>query len=47
MSTTTYKLETESYVVSNQKIKIALGIDILPMSAEEGLQKTIKSFKKA
>lgn len=38
---------TESYVVSNQKIKTALGIDILPMSAEEGLQKTIKSFKKA
>ena len=38
---------TESYVVSNQKIKTALGINILPMSAEEGLQKTIKSFKKA
>lgn len=38
---------TESYVVSNQKIKTALGINILPMSAEEGLEKTIKSFKKA
>jgi len=38
---------TESYVVSNQKIKTALGINILPMSAEEGLKKTIKSFKKA
>ncbi|KUJ50605.1 NAD-dependent epimerase/dehydratase family protein [Chryseobacterium sp. JAH] len=36
---------TESYVVSNQKIKSALGIEKLPMSAEEGLIKTIKSFK--
>ncbi|MAP80973.1 MAG: nucleoside-diphosphate-sugar epimerase [Aequorivita sp.] len=36
---------TESYVVSNQKIKTALGIKKLPLTAEEGLQKTIKSFK--
>lgn len=36
---------TESYVVSNQKIKSALGIEKLPFSAEEGLIKTIKSFK--
>lgn len=36
---------TESYVVSNQKIKTALKIDKLPLSAEEGLAKTIKSFK--
>lgn len=36
---------TESYVVSNQKIKSALGIDKLPLTAEEGIQKTIKSFK--
>ena len=36
---------TESYVVSNQKIKSALGIQNLPLSAEEGLIKTIKSFK--
>ncbi|WBV61555.1 NAD-dependent epimerase/dehydratase family protein [Chryseobacterium camelliae] len=36
---------TESYVVSNQKIKSALGIERLPLSAEEGLIKTIKSFK--
>lgn len=35
---------TESYVVSNQKIKTALGIKILPLSAEEGLVKTIKYF---
>lgn len=37
---------TESYVVSNQKIKLALGIEKLPLTAEEGLLKTIKSFKK-
>ncbi|MDQ1161022.1 nucleoside-diphosphate-sugar epimerase [Chryseobacterium sp. SORGH_AS 447] len=37
---------TESYVVSNQKIKTALGIEKLPFSAEEGLIKTIKSFQK-
>lgn len=36
---------TESYVVSNQKIKKALGITNLPLTAEEGLIKTIKSFK--
>ena len=36
---------TESYVVSNKKIKTALGINKLPLSAEEGLIKTIQSFK--
>lgn len=36
---------TESYVVSNEKIKTALGINKLPLSAEEGLIKTIQSFK--
>lgn len=36
---------TESYVVSNQKIKTALKIDSLPVSAEEGMKKTIESFK--
>lgn len=35
---------TESYVVSNQKIKTALKIENLPLSAEEGLIKTIKSI---
>ena len=35
---------TESYVVSNQKIKTALNIDSLPISAEEGMKKTIESF---
>lgn len=36
---------TESYEVSNQKIKTALNIKQLPLSAEEGIIKTIKSFK--
>ena len=35
---------TESYVVSNKKVKQALGIEKLPLSAEEGLEKTILSF---
>jgi nucleoside-diphosphate-sugar epimerase len=35
---------TESYVVSNQKIKAALKKE-LPISAREGLKKTIESFK--
>src|SRR5690606_229191 len=35
---------TESYVVSNTKIKQALGIEKLPLTAKEGLKKTIKSF---
>ena len=37
---------TESYVVSNTKVKNALKISSLPISAEEGLKKTIKSFQK-
>lgn len=36
---------TESYQVSNQKIKKALKIDALPISAKDGLFSTIKSFK--
>ncbi|WP_295200750.1 NAD-dependent epimerase/dehydratase family protein [uncultured Chryseobacterium sp.] len=36
---------TSDLTVSNQKIKSALGIEKLPLSAEEGLIKTIKSFK--
>ncbi|MBP6754800.1 MAG: NAD-dependent epimerase/dehydratase family protein [Bacteroidia bacterium] len=35
---------TENFVVSNTKIKAALGIKKLPVSAKEGLTKTIKSF---
>lgn len=36
---------TESYVVSNHKLKIALGIKNLPVTAEEGMKKTFESFK--
>ncbi|ROI07151.1 NAD-dependent epimerase/dehydratase family protein [Kaistella haifensis] len=35
---------TENYIVSNLKIKTALNIDSLPLSAEEGMKKTIESF---
>ena len=37
---------TESYVVSNQKIKMALGIEKMPVRADEGLMNTFKSFKR-
>lgn len=40
------KKMTGNLMVSNQKIKSALGIEKLPLSAKEGLEKTIKSFKK-
>jgi len=36
---------TENYVVSNQKIKSALGIDKMPVSAKDGMQKTLDSFR--
>lgn len=36
---------TESYRVSNEKIKADLNISKLPISATEGLRKTIESFK--
>jgi len=39
------KKMTSDLVLSNQKIKAALGINKLPLTAEEGIQKTIKSFK--
>lgn len=37
---------TESYVVSNQKIKKAFGIEKMPVTAAEGFKKTFKSFQK-
>ena len=37
---------TENYVVSNAKIKAALGIDHMPIRAKDGLRETIRSFKK-
>ena len=36
---------TENYVVSNDKIKRALGIERMPLSAKEGMRKTLESFK--
>ena len=36
---------TENYVVSNQKIKKALGIARMPISAREGLIQTVQSFQ--
>ena len=36
---------TENYVVSNEKIKKALGMEKMPITAREGLVKTIKSFE--
>jgi len=37
---------TENYRVSNEKIKKAIGIEKLPNTTKEGLEKTIKSFIK-
>ena len=37
---------TENYMVSNNKIKLALGIEQLPVSAMESLRGTIESFKR-
>lgn len=37
---------TENYVVSNAKLKLELGIDKMPVSAEEGFRKTVESFSK-
>ena len=35
---------TENYVVSNEKLKAALGIEKMPVCAAEGIMKTIRSF---
>lgn len=35
---------TENYVVSNRKIKTILGIEKMPVNAEEGMRRTIRSF---
>jgi len=36
---------TENYVVSNEKIKRALEIDKMPITAREGLERTLRSFE--
>ena len=35
---------TESYVVSNSKLKQALGIEKMPVNAEKGMRRTLRSF---
>lgn len=37
---------TENYVASNAKIKKALGVEHMPITAREGLRRTIESFQK-
>lgn len=36
---------TENYVVSNQKLRDALGMDALPYTTEDELLLTLESFK--
>src|SRR5574344_1209362 len=45
LTTDRLKKLTENYVASNNKIKRALGLDHLPMTAKDGLTKTIRSFE--
>ena len=37
---------TESYIVSNQKLKKAFGIENMPITCQEGMKETIESFIK-
>jgi hypothetical protein len=37
---------TENYVVNNAKIKRALGVEHIPVTANEGLRRTVQSFLK-
>ncbi len=36
---------TENYVVSNRKLKTAMGIERMPVSAKEGMRETLRSFR--
>ena len=45
LNTERLKKLTESYVVSNEKIKKALGIKNMPVSARDGMMKTLESFR--
>ncbi|WP_300672952.1 NAD-dependent epimerase/dehydratase family protein [Soonwooa sp.] len=45
LNTKRLKKMTSNLLVSNKEIKSALGIEKLPLSSEEGLEITIKSFK--
>lgn len=46
LNTKRLKKMTGNLTVSNQKIKNALGIEKLPLTAKQGLEKTIRSFAK-
>jgi nucleoside-diphosphate-sugar epimerase len=46
LNTERLKKLTENYQVSNAKIKNAIGIKKMPVSASEGLVKTLKSFRR-
>lgn len=43
----TFRLDklTENYVVANEKIKRAIGVEEMPIKAQDGLSKTIKNFR--
>jgi len=45
LNTERLKKLTESYLVSNQKLKNALGIEKLPINAIGGMKKTLNSFR--
>lgn len=45
LNTERLKKLTESYVVSNDKLKKALGISKMPVTAREGMMKTLESFR--
>jgi nucleoside-diphosphate-sugar epimerase len=44
LNSETVQKMTENYRVSNEKIKTAIGVEKLPNSSQQGLEKTIKSF---
>lgn len=45
LNTERLKKLTESYLVSNQKLKDVLGIEKLPINAIDGMKKTLSSFR--
>jgi len=45
LNTERLKKLTESYVVSNKKIKLALGIEKMPVTAVDGLRRTFEFFE--
>jgi nucleoside-diphosphate-sugar epimerase len=44
LNTERLKKLTENYIVDNSKIKHALGVESMPVSAREGLRQTIQSM---